>query len=237
MPKLIANIVARNEEDKYLTMVLDRLATQVDTIVFTDDCSTDGTVDIARKYTDHIQVLPEPLFAVNEGELRQKSWEFLNSVTSPTVDDWILAIDCDELLYDTQIPLRELINTDQFDVIQIEFFHMWNETCFRTDGGWRPHGSTRLFRWQPNGVFNDRKLACGSEPTYVNFIANYFRDRVMTYSGLKMKHLSYIKDEDKRDKFDRYTKIDGGAFHANDHINSIIDPPERVSLQEWHFGQ
>jgi glycosyltransferase involved in cell wall biosynthesis len=235
MGRIIANLVARNEADNYLAPVLDRLSTQVDTIIFTDDCSTDGTVELAKKYTDKIQVLPEPLFAVNEGSLRQRSWEFLESVAAPTEDDWILAIDADELLYETKYPIRELVSDTGYDIINIMFYHMWSETSYRTDGGWHPHGSTRLFRWQPGGIFNDRKLACSSEPTYVAWNAHYFRNRVCINSGLKMKHLSYIKDEDKAKKYKRYSELDGGAFHNNSHIQSIADPVEKVALEEWKW--
>jgi hypothetical protein len=48
-----------------------------------------------------------------------------------------------------------------------------------------------------------------------------------------MKHLSYIKDEDKKAKFDRYMKLDGGAFHANNHILSIMD--EDPVLVDWRL--
>ncbi len=45
-------MVARNEEDRYLEECLKRLSNQLDKIIFTDDCSTDGTQDIARKYSE-----------------------------------------------------------------------------------------------------------------------------------------------------------------------------------------
>ncbi len=234
MGRIIASMVARNEAPHYLEPVLERLAGQVDEIVFTDDASTDNTVEIAAKYTDKIQVLETPMFTVHEGKFRQKAWDFLESAVQPTTDDWILAIDADEMLYEDQSnQMRINCSNEQYEVINIWFYHMWNETSFRVDGGWRPHGSTRLFRYDHNGVFNDRVLASGSEPKFVQWKAVYFKDSFLVDSGLKMQHLSYIKDEDKAAKYERYSTLDGGLYHNNSHIESIMDPPEQVSLGEW----
>ena len=50
-----------------------------------------------------------------------------------------------------------------------------------------------------------------------------------------MKHLGYVKDEDKISKHQRYSTLDGGEFHALDHINSIVDP--NPVLIDWgSFG-
>lgn len=236
MSRIIANMVARNEAPHYLDAVLERLASQVDEIIFTDDASDDNTVEIAAKYTEKIQVLDKPLFMEHEGRFRQKSWEFLEEAASPTQRDWVLAIDADEMLYeDEEGMLRAAVSDYRMEVINIWFYHMWNETAFRTDGGWRPHGSTRLFRYDYNGQFRDTALACGSEPGFVRVKVVYNREAYLLDSGLRMKHLSYIKDEDKQAKYDRYTAIDGGAFHSGSHILSIMDPPERVSLGEWSW--
>lgn len=229
--KLIANMVARNESDNYLPQVLERLRTQVDEIVFTDDCSDDDTVEIAKSFSAHVQVMPEPTFSANEGKLRQASWEFVNQFADNQT--WILAIDADEELYPTHHSLKDLIINPRYSVYDVEFYHMWNPTHYRVDKAWAPHGSTRFFRYQRGGRFKDRALACGSEPTYVQDLLNkglYYKN-----SGLKMKHLSYIKDEDKQKKYDRYSSIDGGKFHANAHIQSILDPMDNVILHEWKW--
>lgn len=232
MTRIIANIVGRNESAHYLVPVLERLSQQVDDIVFTDDASDDNTVEIVRGYTDNINELSEPTFSTDEGKLRQASWDFLQSAVNPTTEDWILAIDCDELLYSRE-DLHELVDDERYDVMNVWFYHMWNETHYRVDGGWCPHGSTRLFRYPPNSKFKDSKLACGSEPEAVAWTARSFPGSYLIDSGLRMQHLSYIKDEDKRAKYDRYVQIDGGKFHASSHIQSIVDPPDRVSLEEW----
>jgi glycosyltransferase involved in cell wall biosynthesis len=225
---IVANIIARNEASSYLVPVLERLKSQVDMIVFTDDCSDDDTPNIAQSFGAKVFQMTEPTFKVNEGRIRQQSWENLETVI-PSEDCFILAIDCDEMLYETRYTLQQLANQDNFNVINIEFYHMWNENQFRIDKAWRPHPSSRMFRYLPGGRFLDRQLACGSEPTYVQQLIKqngYFRD-----SGLMMKHLSYIKDVDKQAKYDRYMALDGGAFHANAHIISIMD--QEPTLIDW----
>lgn len=232
MSKIVANIVGRNEADKYLHRILTRLQPQVDLICFTDDASDDDTAQIAADYGCIVQRMSEPTFRTNEGKLRQASWEHLEQSIGEERDWFVLAIDCDEELYETHHSLRELTNQNMFDVLNVEFFHMWNETQFRVDKAWTPHPSTRLFRFLENGVFQNRQLACGSEPTYVQTL--FRQGRYLPSTGLVMKHLSYMTDAGKKEKYDRYTAIDGGAFHANAHIESIMDPAPQ--LMDWNFG-
>ena len=220
--KLIAQMVGRNEEGRYLEEVLKHTAGIVDEIVFTDDCSDDRTFEIAKSYGAHTYKMPEPTFEKNEALLRSTAWSNLQSHAE--LGDWILAVDCDEKLYaeTPNFEMSKLLKTDQYDVINIRFYHMWNETHFRIDKAWRPTNSSRLFRFFYGGQFNDRQLACGSEPMYVNTLIR--RGRYLTNSGLAMQHLGYVRDEDKQAKYERYMRLDGGDFHARAHLESIIDP-------------
>lgn len=230
--KLIAQIVGRNESDRYLSEVLEHLRGFADEIVFTDDCSNDDTYSIAENYGCYTYRTPENLFTKNEGELRQLAWDNLKNHAS--VGDWVLAIDCDEKLYHTndKFSFRELLSLPQYSVMNIVFYHMWNENQYRVDKEWRPNNSSRLFRYFPSGTFNRRKLACGSEPEYVQKLVN--SRKYLLNSGLVMQHLGYMRDEDKLNKYDRYSKLDGGNFHAKKHIESIID--EKPKLRDWTFG-
>lgn len=231
--KLVAQMVGFNESGRFLDRVLTHLNTIADEIVFTDDCSTDDTREIAAKHGAHVYKMDEPTFTTNEGKLRTTAWNNLENHTKP--GDWVLAIDCDEELWSSRpnMDIRDLMRQDDFDIINIRFYHMWNETHYRNDKLWTPNNSTRMFRFFYGGTFQDRKLACGSEPTYVQTLAR--RGRYMADSGLIMKHLGYIRDEDKRAKYDRYMALDHGDFHQLSHIESIIDPDP--TLIEWEYGQ
>lgn len=224
---IIAQMIGRNESSRYLDEVLQRLSGQVDKIIFTDDCSDDNTPEIAAKYAE-VFITPEPMFATHEGKLRSFAWGNLSKFAS--IGDWIVAIDCDEKLYHTENDsIRNVLNSSPFDVVNVRFYHMWNETQFRVDKLWAPNNSSRIFRYMDNGYFLNRELACGSEPSYVR---DWITKRnFWIESDLVMQHLGYIKDEDKAAKFERYSSIDGGKFHNINHINSIVD--ENPVLVDW----
>lgn len=116
---IIAQMIGRNESSRFLEDVLQRLSTQVDKIIFTDDCSTDDTTEIAAKYAEVFQT-PEQLFNVHEGKLRAFAWGNLEKFAS--VGDWVVAIDCDEKLYHLEdAPIRDVLNTSPFDVVNVRF--------------------------------------------------------------------------------------------------------------------
>ena len=70
---IYAQMIGRNESSRFLEDVLEKLSSQVDKIIFTDDCSTDNTPEIAAKYAEVFQS-PEPLYKVNEAKLRAYAW-------------------------------------------------------------------------------------------------------------------------------------------------------------------
>lgn len=228
---IIAQMIGRNESSRFLVDVLERLSTQVDKIIFTDDCSDDDTPEIASKYAEVFRT-PEQLFNVHEGKLRAFAWSNLTKFAS--VGDWVVAIDCDEKLFHTEgLVIRDVLDSSPFDVVNVRFYHMWNQQQYRVDKLWAPTNSSRIFRYMEDGAFLNRELACGSEPTYVrDWISkrNFWID-----SNLVMQHLGYIRDEDKQSKYERYSNIDGGKFHNLNHINSIVD--ENPVLISWgSFG-
>lgn len=231
---IIAQMVGRNESSRFLEKVLKRIKSQVDQIVFTDDCSQDNTAEIASGYAT-VYKNEEPLFGVNEGLLRSKAWSNLENHAKE--GDWIVAIDCDEMLFNINDlenhDVKSVLSNSPFDVVNVRFYHMWNEKQYRVDKLWAPNNSSRIFRFKVGGHFVDRKLACGSEPTYV--VSDVRRRNYWLNSGLIMKHLGYISDDDKQNKYIRYMNLDRGEFHNIKHIESIIDP--NPTLINWgNFG-
>jgi glycosyltransferase involved in cell wall biosynthesis len=216
---IIAQMVGKNESNRFLEPVLQRLSTQVDKIIFTDDCSDDNTAEIASKYAEVFKT-DKTLFTENEGNLRSNAWRNLEKFAKE--GDWVVAIDCDEMLYqDKDLDLKHVLDQSPYDVVNVRFYHMWNETQYRVDKLWAPNNSSRIFRYRDHGTFFDKKLACGSEPTYV---VEWVRQRnYFLHSGLIMQHLGYARDEDKVSKYNRYISIDKGEFHNLQHIESIMD--------------
>lgn len=231
---IIAQIVGRNESSKYLKQILERLKLQVDMIVFTDDCSEDNTANIAAEYAE-VYVNDQQLFTVDESTLRSKAWSNLSN--HATEGDWVIAIDCDEMLYVANdienLSIKKTLEYSPYDVVNVRFYHMWNKTHYRVDKLWAPNNSSRIFRFKNNGQFTNKKLACGSEPTYV--LEDLRRRNYWVNSGLVMQHLGYTDDTEKQKKYDRYMAIDKGKFHNIQHIKSIIDPSP--TLITWgNFG-
>lgn len=225
MTRIIANMIGRNEADRYLEEVLDHLNQHVDAIVFTDDGSEDSTFMIARDAGAHTIRLSDSLFEENEGKLREVSWEHLQTVARH--GDWILSIDCDEKLF-PPLDLHFMLENLKESVVMATFYHMWNETQYRVDKAWKPDQQPRLFRYFKEGHIMQRALACGQYPTYVKQMV---RDGKVRDSGIKMQHLGYMTDEDKMMKFERYMRIDGGKYHSLRHLESIVD--ENPVLEDW----
>lgn len=228
---IYAQMIGRNESSRFLEEVLQRLSQQVDRIIFTDDCSEDNTLEIAGKYAEVFKT-EKPMFVEHEGQLRAFAWGNLSKFAK--TGDWIVAIDCDEKLFHVDdLEIGKVLSSSAFDVVNVRFYHMWNQSQYRVDKLWAPNNSSRIFRFVENGGFLNRKLACGSEPTYVrDWISkrNFWTD-----SRLVMQHLGYIRDEDKMAKWKRYSELDGGEFHNLSHINSIVD--ENPVLIDWgNFG-
>lgn len=225
MTKLIANMIGRNEADRYLEPVLEALYPIVDQIVFTDDGSEDSTFMIAKDAGASVIRIEDPLFETDESILRTISWEHLSIIAEP--GDWILSIDCDEKLYGAE-KMREVLPTLTESVVMVKFCHMWNPTQFRVDKAWKPDWQPRLFRYHKEGNIMKRSLACGQYPTYVRQMV---ADGKSIDLGMRMQHLGYMRDEDKLSKFEKYMRIDGGKFHSLRHLESIID--EHPTLEDW----
>ena len=83
MPKLSVTVITKNEAAN-LAAALESVA-WADEIIVVDAESTDDTVAIARRYTDHVVVRAWPGFP------QQK-----NHAASMAAHDWILSIDADE---------------------------------------------------------------------------------------------------------------------------------------------
>ncbi|MCW9034910.1 MAG: glycosyltransferase family 2 protein [Rhodospirillales bacterium] len=102
-PKLSALVVAHNEEDK-LAECLERLRFTDEIVVVLDKC-TDGTKEIALKFTDR---LLEGSWEI-EGPRRNAGIEFCTG-------DWVLEVDADERVPEALAKeIRQVIETTPYD--------------------------------------------------------------------------------------------------------------------------
>ena len=103
MPKISAVIVAHNEESR-LAACLDRLSFADEIVVVLDKC-TDGTKEIAQRYTE---------------QLLEGSWEIEGDRRNAGIEhcqgSWILEVDCDEHVNEELArTVRRTVETSNFD--------------------------------------------------------------------------------------------------------------------------
>lgn len=230
--RVLALTVGRNEADRYLEQMLENTAKWVDGHFFFDDQSTDGTVDIAT-YWCEIMVRPDgvPTFLEHEGRLRQFAWDRFVERMNPEVGDWVLAIDCDEFLVgndhaDLRLAAERAGKANAIFMPIPEVFDVADNgwPFIRTDGFWGTIRGTRLFRWQPRGIFRDAPMGSGSEPTYATKPPH-----ATDHGDVFLMHYGYARYEDQVAKHERYTRLVKHG-HADRHIQSIIEPP---TLKAW----
>jgi glycosyltransferase involved in cell wall biosynthesis len=135
MARLSVYIIAYNEADKIEAAL--KSVTWADEIVVADSHSTDGTAEIARRYTDHVIQVPFSGF----GQLR-------NDVLERLTGDWIFSLDADERCTEAAAAeIRRLIEQpDAADAYLVPrrnfFFGRWIE-----HSGWFPdYRQPQLFR-------------------------------------------------------------------------------------------
>jgi glycosyltransferase involved in cell wall biosynthesis len=239
--RLLVQMVTRNEADRYLDSSLAWHFDIFDGIHVYDDRSDDDTVQLAEQTGCEVTQRPlnEPSFLEHEGNFRQAGWHAFEDVFGPTLDDWILALDADEFLLaraDEQDRLWQVIDEAERlaagavfvpipEVFEVETDD--SDGCLqmsrpkvRVDGYWGQIVGTRLFRYQPGGLFANRRLASGSEPTYVSH-ARKFRT-----TDLWLMHYGYADPRDKLAKYERYSGM--SHFHNDAHIRSIMEEPVLV---------
>ena len=148
--KLIAFIQMYNEVEKgNLVRCLENCRQWADEICIYDDGSTDNSVEIASQYTSHI-IRGETNCIIRELYHKQELLDYALTL-SP---DWIMWIDCDEILdrNATQGGLRNWANYADPDVDAFTFheLNLWrSQTYARTDSLFNNGWFCRLWRVQP----------------------------------------------------------------------------------------
>ena len=106
--KLVATVLARDEEDVIDAQVAFHLNAGVDFVVATDNNSRDGTTEILQSYAreGHVHLIREPA----EG-LRQGEWvtRMARLATARFGADWVINTDADEFWWPRQGSLKEVL--------------------------------------------------------------------------------------------------------------------------------
>jgi len=234
--KIIGSMVIKNEKDRYLEDCINHAFTFLDEIFVYDDRSEDDSAEIARDLGCRVVVRPdnESSFLDHEGQFRYSAWRSLEQIIEPDISDWIFSFDADEFMVAESHVEETLHNAVSHaesnkcisvilpfsEIFRIDEQGLWA----RTDGLWNTIRGPRLFKYNINGYWNNKPMGCGAEPDYVS------RGRFSHQNyGLNVLHLGYAKDEDKKEKYTRYSSLSDHG-HNNSHILSILTEP---TLQIW----
>lgn len=228
--RLVASLIVRNELGRYLKPCVRSLSEYCDEIRVLDDASSDGTSAwLGTQEKVRLKINYGPSFFDNEGQARN----ILLDWTLEAEPTHILAIDADEFLSDGK-RVRQILDAGLARVWTLKMEEVWkadtDSLWIRNDGGWRAHEIPCLWevpeQMGSDWRITDRALACGREPEAVR---HQFRRAQST--GESILHFGWTNESAREARYQRYVTHDGGEFHANQHIQSIMYPDDRVRLQ------
>jgi hypothetical protein len=226
--------VGRNEAHRYLKEMLSNMYNFVDGHFFFDDQSDDGTLEIAKKFgcVTAQRSIYEPSFLEHEGGFRQTAWNAFEREMHPKEGDWVVVIDCDEMLVWNGIQNRHLLkheleylggmNGVMIDIPEI-FGFKDGVPLVRFDGLWGTIHAPRLFPYKLGGQYHMGSMGVPAVPGYV------MTGPWGAIQGMYILHYGYAREEDRRAKFERYSAHTDG--HAAQHVNSILS--EDMQLEPW----
>ncbi len=133
-PRLSVILITKNEASR-LAATLEAVAF-ADEIVVLDSGSTDGTVEVARRYTDQVRVSPDwPGFGPQK-----------NRVLDLATGDWVLSLDADERVTpELAAEIEAAIAAPAFDMYELPRLSSFCGRSMRHSGWW-PDYVPRLFR-------------------------------------------------------------------------------------------
>ena len=192
-------IICKDEADR-IGALLEAVRGWADEIVVLDSGSSDGTVDIARRYTDRVEVTDWPGY----GAQKQRAIERCTS-------DWVLSLDADEvpsaaLMHEIDL---ELDGSRRADAYRFPWVSMvfGGPVHFGADG--RLH--LRLFRRDGAAHFDDRAVHegvvdAGIPRTLHGWVEHHtFRDRA--HADAKFASYARIQAEERFAKGRRATRL------------------------------
>ena len=217
---ITVSMIVHNEEDRYLKRVLEAAKKYADNFVIIDDASTDNTVELCEKIlkdVNHKIVKNEKSLFSEEYKLRTLQWR----ETISENPDWIMFLDADEEFEnDFNDKYKYLIANNDVDAYCFRLYDMWDEKHYRKDKLWNPDiYRPFLIRYQPKYRYKFRKINhhCGRLPAnalHLNYANSIFR----------VKHYGWMNLNDRKEKYNRYKKMDPDAIYGNkEQYESILD--------------
>jgi len=224
--KLVAMMLVRNEEHRYLREVLYDLLQFVDEIVILDDNSTDGTFAICNSFKKiFAQTLGISLWKQNEKLAR----ETLYKMTIERHPDFILGIDADEIFEDRfKQEIRKMMK-QSFDWYSFNWYNFWTPDSYSRVSKSSIRPLRRLFRYSSNKYpsFPLGPHHCGSVPEWVRWNENGLE------TNIRVKHLGFIRKEDRLERI-KINKDVGSLEYAKEleHLEELYEDG-KLKLTRW----
>jgi len=224
--KLIAMMLVRNEEHRYLREILMDLLRYVDEIVILDDGSTDNTFTICDSFKRvFTQTLGVSLWKTNERLAR----ETLYKMTIKRHPDFILAIDADEIFEDRfKQEVREMMK-QSFNWYSFNWYHFWTPDSYSRISKSSMKSLRRLFRYCPKKHFSFSlgPHHCGSTPDWIRFDDNGKE------TNIRVKHFGFIRKEDRLARI-QIIKDTGNGDYAKEleHLEKLYENG-KLKLTKW----
>ncbi|MEF3312922.1 glycosyltransferase [Paenibacillus sp. GYB004] len=220
--KITLSMIVRNEAGRYLRRALESHLDYIDEAVIIDDGSTDDTVDVCREVLSGIPlhlVSNERSSFHHEVTLRKQQW----AETAGRNPDWILNMDADEWFEPgSKAAIEQIVAQRSYDAVYFRLYDMWSETHYREDAYWRAHLMYRPFlvRYKADlpYAWKETPQHCGRFPLTISQFSYWCHP-------LRVKHMGWAREEDRRAKYDRYMRLDGeGRYGWKEQYESILDP-------------
>ncbi|MBR3220481.1 glycosyltransferase [Candidatus Saccharibacteria bacterium] len=230
--KLTLMMMVHNESGRYLEEVITAVKPLLKNAVILDNASTDDTIELVKKAlkgTPHHIIKNQTNHFAKEYKSRSRLWR----ETIKTNPDWILALDADEVLERNALKvIPELLKNPDVDVYGFPLYDFWQPDFYRDDALWSAHKNFAdvLIRYQPKFRYKypRRNHHCARLPENAIKILPY------CHYPLRIKHLGWLRDEDKKAKYDRYLKMDPeGKYGSIAQYQSILDEhPNLTKFEE-----
>lgn len=232
--KLVASMIIRDEYDRYLKPCIEHLLSYCQEVRIMDDGSPGRDLNWLQEQEGVYWIHnPGPSFFEHEGRARQNLLKW----TLASNPDYVLSIDADEFVGNPNMISKACAQGAPVYTLQME--EVWRadqHLHIRVDHAWRPRPCPILWRAPKdrearNWKIPDVQLACGREPVQVR------RTRAVG-SGVSVFHFGWACEADRVDRAQRYFEHDGGKFHKDAHLQSILWPDELVRLTkvQWPAG-
>jgi len=193
--KIIGFVKLYNEE-KNLDRCLSHLKIFCDDIVCCDNSSTDKSLEIAKKYTEHIISLPNEF--VKELEHKQKLLEYALTLGF----DWMVTLDPDEI-FDKPEKIRELCefgSKNNIDGFNVHLRNLWmSSKAYRVDSSFNSLFKTPIWRNTGNLKF-DTSPGLHKPQNPINL-------RKLWHSDIQIIHYGFATREDAARKYETYKSL------------------------------